>query len=77
MLHLIFYSVSSGISNSGTLNFISGNLNGMPDSYQNGRGIYNESTGTVNLGLDDGTVSKEIPSISGRQYGIYNNNRSI
>ena len=72
-----FYSVSSGISNSGTLNFISGNLNGMPDSYQNGRGIYNESTGTVNLGLDDGTVSKEIPSISGRQYGIYNNNRSI
>ena len=37
-------------------------------------GIYNESTGTVNIGEKDGNVSIETPIITGKTYGVYNNN---
>ena len=39
-------------------------------------GIYNDSTGTVNIGEKDGNVSAETPIITGKTYGIYNNNNN-
>ena len=37
-------------------------------------GIYNYSTGTINIGEKDGNVSIKTPIITGKTYGIYNNN---
>ena len=39
-------------------------------------GIYNYSTGTINIGEKDGNVSIETPIITGKTYGIYNNNNN-
>ena len=39
-------------------------------------GIYNESTGTITIGEKDGNVSVETPIITGKTYGIYNNNNN-
>ncbi len=39
-------------------------------------GIYNDSTGTVNIGEKDENVSTETPIITGKTYGIYNNNNN-
>ena len=39
-------------------------------------GIYNYSTGTINIGEKDENVSIETPIITGKTYGIYNNNNN-
>ena len=39
-------------------------------------GIYNYSTGTINIGEKDGNVSIETPIITGKTYGVYNNNNN-
>lgn len=64
---------STGIDNSGTFNFVSGSLTNT-NSNNNSKNIYNRATGTLTLGLDDGDVKTDYPSITNNVYGIYNYN---
>ena len=57
---------SGTITNTGTVNFIKGTVTST--AYNS---IFN--TGTVNIGLKDGNVSTEMPIITGKTYGVSNN----
>lgn len=61
------------IQNGGTLTFIDSSdeqTGKVSNTYENGTVIQN--TGTLNIGIDDGTISTTCPEISGGLYGIEN-----
>lgn len=63
------------IYNKGTANIINGKYICNYGYSGYGYGIYNYSSSAVlNLGVDDGEVSKEQPSVYGVHYGVYNYN---
>ena len=60
-------SSSIGVSNSGTFNLISGTITSTSNN-----AISN--SGTINIGTKDGNVSTEMPVITGKTYGVSNEN---
>ena len=78
----------NGISNSGTLNVSGGSIKGNNYAITNSGGTVNienvtlsdsnigisNSSGTINIGSKDGNVSTEMPVITGKTYGVSNEN---
>ena len=57
-------------SGAGTINIISGTIIGSTNAITNAN-----SSGSINIGSQDGTVNKETPVIQGEEYGINNSGK--